>query len=237
MPRKCLSLIGSLTLVLVVGCPSVPPPGSEDVDDGTGMTSPAGPGKFRLDVLAYGRGHVLLDPGGGTYEEGTLVTLLAIGDGDEFTLWGRDASGSDLITRVVVDEDKLVVALFEGRAAPSRSFEDPVIQAADGQFLGVINDHEHDAASIANPLGDHGNDSSDTCIWNPVSEYGSDFGETSAFSVDASTPPIVVVDGAFLAFLTTNPDLSPRLDPHDVAQDMGRNEESADWPNRPRRRW
>lgn len=237
MPRKCLSFIGSLTLVLVVGCPAVPAPGTEDVDDGTGMMTPAEPGEFRLDVLAYGRGHVLLDPGGGTYEEGTLVTLLAIGDGDSFTLWGRDVSGSDLITRIVVDEDKLVVALFEGRAPPSRLFEDPVIEAADGQFLGVINDHEHDAASIANPLGDHGNDASETCIWNPVSEYGSDFGEISAYSQDASEPPIVVEDGAFFAFLTTNPDLSPRLDPDDVARDVGRDEKSGDWPHRGRRRW
>ena len=110
--------------------------------------------RFRLNVLAYGRGRVLLDPGGGTYENGTSVSLLAISEGDVFTLWGRDASGSDLITRVVVDRDKLVVALFEGNQPPSRLYEDPVIEAVDGQFLGVINNRELDTPSIANRLGD-----------------------------------------------------------------------------------
>lgn len=228
MTRKCLYLIATLTSILVVGCPFVPAPGPEPMLDGIWTMTPAHPDEFQLDVLVYGHGRVLLDPGGGTYEDGMLVTLLAIEEGDAFTLWARDASGPDVITRVVVDEDKLVVALFEESAAPSRSFEDPVIEAADGQFLGVINDRGLDQASIANPLGDYGNDSSDTCIWNSVSEYGADFGNTSAFSPDAATPPIVVEDGAFFAFLTTNLDLSPRLDPNDVAREVGRHGEARD---------
>lgn len=228
MIRNCLSLIVIFTLVLVVGCPSLPASKPEDVLDESWMITPAKPDEFRLDVLVYGRGRVLLDPGGGTYDEGTLVTLLAIEDGDVFTLWVRDASGSDLITRVVVDEDKLVVALFEGNPAPSRTFDDPVIEAVDGQFLGVINDRPLEIVSIANPLGDFGNTSSDTCIWNRVSVYGSDFGDISAFSPDAPTPPIVIENDAFFAFLTTNLDLSPRLDPNDVARDVGRDEQARD---------
>ncbi len=198
------------------------------VAGGCTPVAPVPPPEFQLDVLVYGRGRVLLDPGGGTYEEGTLVALLAIEDVNRFTLWGRDASGSDLITRVVVDEDKLVVALFEGDGAPSRTYDDPVIEAADAQFLGVINNRTFDQASIANPLRDYGNNSSDTCIWNPFTDYGSDFGNTSAFSPNAATPPIVVDDNAFFAFLTTNLKFSPRLDPNDVARDVGRDEQARD---------
>ncbi len=186
------------------------------------------PEEFQLDVLVYGRGRVLLDPGGGTYEDGTLVALLAIEEQNAFTLWGRDASGTDLITRVVVDRDKLVVALFEGDDAPSRTYDDPVIDAADGQFLGVINSRTLDQASIANPIGAYGNNSSDTSIWNPFTEYGSDFGNTSAFSSNAAAPPIVVSDFAFFSFLTTNLKFSPRLDPNDVARTVGREDEARD---------
>ena len=220
--RKAPWLTAACLAVVVSGCGQL-------VGDGCAPIEPGPPPEqFKLDVLVYGRGRVLLDPGGGTYDEGTLVTLLAAEDGDVFTLWGRDASGSDLITRVAVDEDKLVVALFEGNPAPSRTFDDPVIEAVDGQFLGVINDRPLDLVSIANPLGDFGNTSSNTCIWNRVSGYGSGFGNMSAFSPDAATPPIVVDDEAFFAFLTTNPDLSPRLDPNDVARDVGRDGQARD---------
>jgi len=206
--------------VLSTGC--LPPPGEEN------PAPDPPPEEFTLDVLVYGRGRVLLDPGGGTYEDGTLVALLAIEDGNRFTLWGRDASGSDLITRVVVDRDKLVVALFEGDDAPSRTYDDPVIDAADGQFLGVINSRTLDQASIANPIAAYGNDSSDTSIWNPFTEYGADFGNTSAFSSNASAPPIVVSDSAFFSFLTTNSKFSPRLDPNDVARTVGREDQARD---------
>ncbi len=197
-----------------------------------GGCTPVEPGPppevFRLDVLVYGRGRVLLDPGGGTYEDGSLVALLAIEEQNAFTLWGRDASGSDLITRVVADRDKLVVALFEGDDAPSRTYDDPVIDAADGQFLGVINSRTLDQASIANPIGAYGNNSSDTSIWNPFTEYGSDFGNTSAFSSNAAAPPIVVSDSAFFSFLTTNLKFSPSMDPNDVARTVGREDEARD---------
>ena len=178
--RKAPWLTAACLAVVICGCGQLAGDGCAPIEPGPP------PAQFNLDVLVYGRGRVILDPGGGTYDEGTLVTLLAAEDGDVFTLWGRDASGSDLITRVVVDEDKLVVALFEGNPPPSRSFEGPVIEAVDGQFLGVIDDRALEIASIANPLGNFGNTSSNTCIWNRVSVYGSDFGDISAFSPDAA---------------------------------------------------
>lgn len=42
-----------------------------------------------------------------------------------------------------------VVALFEGNPPPSSTFEGPVIEAVDVQFLGVINDRALEIASIA----------------------------------------------------------------------------------------
>ena len=182
----------------------------------------AEPSEFELEVLVYGHGRVLLDPKGSTYSDGTIVTLVAIDDGASFSTWGRDATGDDPIVRVHMDHDHLVVALFGDGSDPSVTFQDPVIRAADGQFLGVINDDQYDASSIASVRGPFGDDGSDTCIWNPLSTYGSDFGNLSAFFDDASLPPIVVDNREFLAFLTSGANRTPRLDPNDVARHVGR---------------
>lgn len=59
-------------------------------------------------------GSVTLDPAGGTYEDGTEVTVTAVPDeGYEFTEWTGDLSGSDNPATITIDGDKSVTAVFE----------------------------------------------------------------------------------------------------------------------------
>ena len=58
-------------------------------------------------------GSIEIDPPGGTYEEGTEVTLTAVPDeGYRFAEWGGDASGSENPTTITIDADKTISAVF-----------------------------------------------------------------------------------------------------------------------------
>jgi hypothetical protein len=69
---------------------------------------------FALGVTAVGSGSVTLDPPGGVYESGTLVTLTAHpGPGAAFVGWSGALSGAANPAALVVDSDRSVVASFE----------------------------------------------------------------------------------------------------------------------------
>lgn len=69
------------------------------------------PAQYTLTVNTVGNGSVT--PNGGTYEEGTKVTLTATADpGWQFDGWSGAASGTDLETTVTMDGDKTVTATF-----------------------------------------------------------------------------------------------------------------------------
>jgi hypothetical protein len=71
------------------------------------------PDKYKLTVNVTGSGSVELDPEGGVYNAGTLVTLTAIPDsGWQFASWAGDAEGSENCVEIVMDEDKTVSAVF-----------------------------------------------------------------------------------------------------------------------------
>jgi hypothetical protein len=71
---------------------------------------------YTLSVRASGGGSVDLDPPGGSYLEGTLVTLTAVPNGGKaFTGWSGDLSGSANPETIVMDGHKSVRARF-GRA-------------------------------------------------------------------------------------------------------------------------
>lgn len=70
------------------------------------------PLKYSLTVLASGQGEV--SPTSGTYETGTAVTITATAAEDwEFCSWGGDCSGTVNPQTVIMDSDKIVVAVFE----------------------------------------------------------------------------------------------------------------------------
>jgi uncharacterized repeat protein (TIGR02543 family) len=68
---------------------------------------------FRLSVDIPGGGTVTLDPPGGLYPAGTIVTLTATPDpGWTFTGWSGDLSGTASLAALVMDGDKSVTAHF-----------------------------------------------------------------------------------------------------------------------------
>lgn len=71
------------------------------------------PEKYTLTVIVSGSGSVTLDPDGGVYNSGTLVTLTAVPDsGWQFGSWAGDADGSQNPVEIFMDEDKTVSAIF-----------------------------------------------------------------------------------------------------------------------------
>ncbi|MFO8110628.1 MAG: hypothetical protein R6U17_08975 [Thermoplasmata archaeon] len=69
---------------------------------------------YSLTVNTDGEGTVDVDPDQAEYEYGTVVTLTADPADDwEFVEWTGDASGTDTVTTVTMDDDKTVTAVFE----------------------------------------------------------------------------------------------------------------------------
>ena len=99
-----------------------------------------------------------------------------------------------------------------------------LVYGDDGQFLGVINDNQFDANSLANAFGTYGSKFSTYSIWNEFGTYGSAFSSLSAYNPFTSTPPKVYVNGVFYAYLTKNTIKIPRLDPNTVALAIGRSD-------------
>lgn len=109
-------------------------------------------------------------------------------------------------------------ALFEGRIVESESEArrlkgESYIEAADETFLGKLTPNRFDPDSIFNQFGPYGNRFSQTSIFNRFSNYGSQFSNLSPYNKFTQTPPRLFVKGKFVAYLTVNPLLSPRIDP------------------------
>ncbi len=65
------------------------------------------------NVSPSGSGYIRLNPSGGTYNEGTVVTITAIANTDyEFSSWSGDASGSSTSTTVPMNSNLSVIANF-----------------------------------------------------------------------------------------------------------------------------
>lgn len=90
------------------------------------------------------------------------------------------------------------------------------IEAQDGTFLGKISPNRFDTHSIFNQFGPYGNKFSQTSIFNKFSNYGNQFSQLSPFNKFSRTPPRVFVKGEFVAYLTVNTLLQPRIDPMDI---------------------
>ena len=71
------------------------------------------PPSYTLTIGATTNGSITVDPVGGTYEQGTEVTLTAVpDDGYLFEAWGGDASGTDNPMTITMSADKTVSATF-----------------------------------------------------------------------------------------------------------------------------
>ncbi len=77
------------------------------------------PTQYTLTTNTSGQGSVTLSPSGGTYVEGTTVTLTPVPDaGWEFTGWSGDLSGSDNPATIVMNSNKTVTATFSEIVVP-----------------------------------------------------------------------------------------------------------------------
>ena len=71
------------------------------------------PPEYTLTVVPPSNGSVELNPAGGTYYEGTTVTVTAVADiGWGFQEWGDDLSGSSNPETIVMDANKTISATF-----------------------------------------------------------------------------------------------------------------------------
>ena len=100
----------------------------------------------------------------------------------------------------------------EARSMQGESF----IVASDGTFLGKLNPNIYDPESVFNQYSPYGNQYSPACIFNPYSLYGDQFSITSPFNALSLSPPKIYLKGQFIAYLTINGNLNPRLDPNQL---------------------
>jgi uncharacterized repeat protein (TIGR02543 family) len=89
-----------------------PDDGTKDVSlDGAGVTTTT---MFTLATNVVGGGSISLDPLGGSYEEGTVVTVTAIPASDfVFSGWSGDLAGPNNPMTITMDANKSVTAIFE----------------------------------------------------------------------------------------------------------------------------
>jgi hypothetical protein len=92
------------------------------------------------------------------------------------------------------------------------------IIAADGTFLGVIDRDYGGPESIANSRSAFGSPYSRLSIWNPDSAYGSPVGAYSPWNRDCYRPPVLYWHGVFRGYLSTNPDMQPKVSPSSLPE-------------------
>jgi hypothetical protein len=93
----------------------------------------------------------------------------------------------------------------------------PKLYSNDGKvYLGTLTTNEFDSESIYNEFGDYGSKFASTSIWNDVGTYGSSVSSSSAFNELASSPPIIVLNGKIIGYLTTNSMKKGAISPYNL---------------------
>lgn len=113
--------------------------------------------------------------------------------------------------------------LLEGKVsssgpALSRQSTQSYLEASDGTFLGKLTPNEYDIKSIFNEYGNYGSEYSPTSIFNEYGSYGGEYSNLSPFNEYTNTPPKIIVNGEFFAYLTINSYVEPRIDPKRIKQ-------------------
>jgi len=135
--------------------------------------------QFTLDVMTVGNGAVTLDPEGGVYDEGTVVTLTATPDEDwGFGEWSDDVMGSQNPAVIVMDGDKTVTATFT--------------EVMGGQFTLSVTTEGSGIVMLEPPAGvyDDGTD----VILEAIPDSGWRFSEWSGDLSDTGNPATVTMD-------------------------------------------
>ena len=90
--------------------------------------------------------------------------------------------------------------------------EGAIIIANDNEYLGKISKSQFDLDSINNQFGTYGSQFSAYSIFNNFGTYGSEFSSLSPFNKFTSTPPKIYKENIFIAYLTVNTFMFPRVD-------------------------
>ena len=90
--------------------------------------------------------------------------------------------------------------------------EGAIIIANDNEYLGKISKSQFDPDSINNQFGTYGSQFSAYSIFNNFGTYGSEFSSLSPFNKFTSTPPKIYKENIFIAYLTVNIFMFPRVD-------------------------
>jgi hypothetical protein len=109
-----------------------------------------------------------------------------------------------------------------GVSSSCSALEGALVFASDGQYLGKITSNSFAGDSLGNMFGSYGSEFSATSIFNSFSKYGSEFSQLSAFNSLATSPPLIVIGGKAVAYLTVNPNKSPRVDTRAILACVGR---------------
>lgn len=86
------------------------------------------------------------------------------------------------------------------------------IVAYDGVYLGRLT-NRYDEQSIYNPYGTYGSRYQSNSVNNPYGTYGSEYSALSPNNRYTSNPPVLVKNGASLAYFTINPYKAPYVIP------------------------
>ncbi|MEK8131404.1 copper amine oxidase N-terminal domain-containing protein [Paenibacillus filicis] len=89
----------------------------------------------------------------------------------------------------------------------------------DGKvYLGKLTADTTDPDSIYNEFGSYGGTFSAKSIFNEFGDYGSEFSDKSAFNKFATHPPIVVLNGSIMGYLTINSTLKDAINPQGLRE-------------------
>lgn len=120
-------------------------------------------------------------------------------------------------------DDAIAGNFIESESHARQKNKESYIEAQNGVFLGKITPNKFDNESIFNRFGPYGNKFSQESFLNKFSPYGSQFSQLSAYNHVASSPPKIFKKGVFVAYLTKNKMLSPRIEPDDIFDWASRN--------------
>lgn len=106
------------------------------------ITGNSSGGPYTLSTSTTGSGSVSLNPAGGSYADGTVVTATATADaGWHFVSWSGDASGTNSSTDVTMNANKSITATFaadgSGGCSSSTAISLPFSHDGPGDFCWV----------------------------------------------------------------------------------------------------
>lgn len=86
------------------------------------------------------------------------------------------------------------------------------VVSSEGEMLGKITS-KYDSDSILNEYGDHGSKYASDSIWNDYGDFGGKYASKSPFNPYTSTPPIIILNGNAVAYLSVTKRQSPTVHP------------------------